>query len=126
MCLTWAAFDESRGSLALTEGWSRRWRATWRRSGASVIWPVRDLASVPAAEYRPGGAIERLHTGMGRPGWRSTVRAGLLDLTPGSVVVLDGEQWLVAGFEPQYGHVTLRRDEETVLTTVRALLRGHV
>ncbi len=54
------------------------------------------------------------------------MRAGLLDLTPGSVVVLDGEQWLVAGFEPQYGHVTLRRDEETVLTTVRALLRGHV
>ncbi len=53
MCLTWAAFDESRGSLALTEGWSRRWRATWRRSGASVIWPVRDLASVPAAEYEP-------------------------------------------------------------------------
>lgn len=51
---------------------------------------------------------------------------GLLDLAPGAVVDVDGAQWLVAGFEPQYGHVTLRRDDETMLTTVRALLRGRV
>src|SRR5688572_24981264 len=51
--------------------------------------------------------------------------AGMLDLSPGAVVVADGVEWLVESFAPQYGHVQLRRvDGTTMQTTVRALLTG--
>jgi hypothetical protein len=53
-------------------------------------------------------------------------RVGILDLSPGAVVVADGLEWLVESFAPQYGHVSLHRgDGMTMQTTVRALLSGH-
>ncbi len=53
-------------------------------------------------------------------------RIGVLDLSSGAVVVVDGVEWLVESFAPQYGHVSLRRgDGTTMRTTVRALLTGQ-
>ncbi|GIE93915.1 DDE-type integrase/transposase/recombinase [Paractinoplanes rishiriensis] len=50
---------------------------------------------------------------------------GMLDLSPGAVVVVDGVEWLVESFAPQYGHIQLHRgDGTTMQTTVRALLTG--
>jgi hypothetical protein len=52
--------------------------------------------------------------------------AGVLSLSPGAAVVLDGVEWLVDSFEPQYGHVSLDRgDGQWIRTTVRALLAGQ-
>jgi hypothetical protein len=48
---------------------------------------------------------------------------GMLDLSPGAVVVVDGVEWLVESFAPQYGHIQLHPgDGATMQTTVRALL----
>jgi len=53
-------------------------------------------------------------------------RAGLLDLSPGAGVVLDGVEWAVESFQPQYGHVSLHSgDGKRMRTTVRALLGSH-
>jgi hypothetical protein len=50
---------------------------------------------------------------------------GMSDLSPGAVVVVDGVEWLVESFAPQYRHIQLRRgDGTTMQTTVRALLTG--
>jgi hypothetical protein len=48
--------------------------------------------------------------------------AALLDLSPGSGLLLDGVQWTVEAFVAPYGRVMLRRGEEQMPTTVRALV----
>lgn len=53
-------------------------------------------------------------------------RVGVLELSPRAVVVVDGADWLVESFAPQYGHVSLQRgDGATMRTTVRGLLTKH-
>jgi hypothetical protein len=53
LCLGYDGLRQSRGMLLLDEGWAKRWTATWRFSGALVVCPVRDLASMPTAGYEP-------------------------------------------------------------------------
>lgn len=53
LCLAYGDLDEPGRMLVLGEGWARRWTAAWRLSGAPVVCPVRDLASVPVAGCQP-------------------------------------------------------------------------
>lgn len=39
--------------LVLTEGWQRRWTATWRYAGDKVTWSVDDLAAVSRSGLGP-------------------------------------------------------------------------
>ncbi|MDY0814831.1 hypothetical protein [Kitasatospora purpeofusca] len=50
------AFTEDgcpRGQLVLHEPWPRRWSTTWQFDGGQVVWPVRDLGSVPVLSSQP-------------------------------------------------------------------------
>jgi hypothetical protein len=44
-----------RATLALGQGWSRRWTARWKFEGGAVVCPVRDLVGMsvqaPPARY---------------------------------------------------------------------------
>jgi hypothetical protein len=76
LCTQWADFDEARGSLALTDGWTGRWRAQWRASGAPVLCAVRDLASIPTSRCEP---VRRFSWRWGqwhRPGLQFMVSTG--------------------------------------------------
>jgi hypothetical protein len=53
LCLGYDGLRRSRRMLVLGEGWAKRWTATWRFSGAPVVCPVRDLASMPTAGCEP-------------------------------------------------------------------------
>ncbi|MFJ7277596.1 hypothetical protein [Kitasatospora sp. NPDC098663] len=47
--------DEAlRGRLVLGRSWTRRWSTAWLLGGGEVVWPVRDLGSVPVLDSRPG------------------------------------------------------------------------
>lgn len=76
LCLAWNGFDQSRGALLLNEGWVRRWRASWRLSGSTVVCPVRDLASAPTAGCEPVRRFSWRRGQRHRPGLQYMVSTG--------------------------------------------------
>ena len=50
-----------------------------------------------------------------------TGQAGLLELSPGSELLLGGREWTVSSVEPQYGRVLLRAGGEEQRRSIRWL-----
>jgi hypothetical protein len=76
LCLADGVRSESRRALALGEGWSRRWTATWKVPGAEVVSPVRDLASVSMAGCVPVRRFSWSTRQRHRPGLQYLVSTG--------------------------------------------------
>ncbi|NED19840.1 hypothetical protein G3I31_17295 [Streptomyces sp. SID9913] len=49
----YGSLDEARTRLVLRDRWASRWTAAWQIDGSEVIWPVRDLGSVPLLSSKP-------------------------------------------------------------------------
>jgi len=76
LCLACSGLSEAGEQLALGDGWSRRWTATWRFADGAVVCPVRDLASMRTAGSRP---VRRFSWRTGqrhRPGLQYLVSTG--------------------------------------------------
>ncbi|MFD4242969.1 TnsA-like heteromeric transposase endonuclease subunit [Streptomyces sp. NPDC058525] len=70
------AGDVVRARLSQEGSWPRRWSAAWRVGGDEVVWPVRDMASVPLAGTGP---VRRFSWRAGqrhRPGLQFLVSTG--------------------------------------------------
>lgn len=65
-------------ALDLTNGWARRWTATWKIAGTEVICPVQDMAALPARGCRPVRAFSWRTAQRHRPGLASMVSTGRL------------------------------------------------
>src|SRR5262249_7848611 len=76
LCLTDGVRSESRRALAVGEGWSRRWAATWKVPGGEVVSPVRDLASVSMAGCVPVRRFSWSTRQRHRPGLQYLVSTG--------------------------------------------------
>lgn len=62
--------------LALDESWTRRWATTWLLDGGQVVWPVRDLGSVPVLDSKPVRGFTRRARQRHRPGLEFMVSTG--------------------------------------------------
>jgi hypothetical protein len=76
LCLADGVRSESRRALALGEGWSRRWTATWKVPGGEVVSPVRDLASMPTDGCVPVRRFSWSTRQRHRPGLQYLVSTG--------------------------------------------------
>ncbi|GIE93916.1 TnsA-like heteromeric transposase endonuclease subunit [Paractinoplanes rishiriensis] len=76
LCTQWVGFDRARGSLVLADGWTGRWRAQWRASGAPVLCAVRDLASMPISRCEPVRRFSWRRGQRHRPGLQFMVSTG--------------------------------------------------
>ncbi|MEU4347644.1 TnsA-like heteromeric transposase endonuclease subunit [Streptomyces sp. NPDC023838] len=70
--------DAVRERLVQGEGGRRRWSSTWRFADAEVVWPVRDLASVPVLESEPVRRSTWRARQRHRPGLQFMVSTGRL------------------------------------------------
>ncbi|MET9399230.1 TnsA-like heteromeric transposase endonuclease subunit [Kitasatospora sp. NPDC002965] len=65
-----------RHQLALDEGWPRRWVTTWLFDGDQVVWPVRNIESVPVLATQPMRRFTWRARQMHRPGLEFMVSTG--------------------------------------------------
>ncbi|MFI9617048.1 TnsA-like heteromeric transposase endonuclease subunit [Streptomyces sp. NPDC052023] len=70
--------DVVRERLVMGEGWPRRWSSTWRFAGGDVVWPVRELASVPVLGSEPVRRFTWRARQRHRPGLQFMVSTGRL------------------------------------------------
>ncbi|MFE7815012.1 TnsA-like heteromeric transposase endonuclease subunit [Streptomyces sp. NPDC057433] len=49
----YGSLDEPRRRLVMRDTWASRWTAAWQVNGSKVVWPVRDLSSVPVLSSKP-------------------------------------------------------------------------
>ncbi|WP_441247773.1 TnsA-like heteromeric transposase endonuclease subunit [Kitasatospora sp. McL0602] len=68
--------DDHRARLLLGEDWPRRWATTWLFDGSSVVWPVRDLGSVPVLDSQPCRRFTWRARQRHRPGLEFMVSTG--------------------------------------------------
>ncbi|MEV7770125.1 TnsA-like heteromeric transposase endonuclease subunit [Kitasatospora sp. NPDC086791] len=73
-----ASVDAHRARLALGENWTRRWTASWQLNSSQVVWPVRDLASVPVLDSQPVRRFTWRARQLHRPGLEFMVSTGRL------------------------------------------------
>ncbi len=74
-----STFDPSRdhhARLVLGEGWTRQWVTTWQLDGGQVVWPVRELKSVPVLESRPVRGFTWRARQLHRPGLEFMISTG--------------------------------------------------
>ncbi|WP_047121414.1 TnsA-like heteromeric transposase endonuclease subunit [Streptomyces leeuwenhoekii] len=45
--------DAARTRLVMRDDWASRWSVAWQINGSKVVWPVRDLSSVPLMSSQP-------------------------------------------------------------------------
>jgi hypothetical protein len=62
--------------LVLGEGWPRRWTSSWKVGGAKVVWPVRDLESVPIRSTEPVRGFSWSTKQGHRPGLQFMISTG--------------------------------------------------
>ncbi|MPY59838.1 TnsA-like heteromeric transposase endonuclease subunit [Streptomyces spongiae] len=72
----YAIADKVRDQLVRGEGWPRRWMTAWRFGGDEVVWPVRDLASVPLLGSEPVRRFTWRPRQRHRPGLQFMVSTG--------------------------------------------------
>jgi hypothetical protein len=65
-----------RSLLALDGTWTRRWTTTWLIDGGKVVWPVRDLVSVPLLSSQPVRRFTWRARQRHRPGLECMVSTG--------------------------------------------------
>ncbi|MEV7930465.1 TnsA-like heteromeric transposase endonuclease subunit [Kitasatospora sp. NPDC088779] len=65
-----------RRDLVLDGSWPRRWSTTWTVGGGQVVWPVRDLGSVPVLDSRPVRRFTWRARQRHRPGLEFMVSTG--------------------------------------------------
>ncbi|MER5835115.1 hypothetical protein ABT116_30850 [Streptomyces sp. NPDC002130] len=70
--------DAVRERLVQGDGRPRRWSSTWRFSSGDVVWPVRDLASVPVLGSEPVRRFTWRARQRHRPGLQFMVSTGRL------------------------------------------------
>ncbi|MFF2544801.1 TnsA-like heteromeric transposase endonuclease subunit [Kitasatospora sp. NPDC058063] len=68
--------DVFRRDLVLDESWPRRWSTIWLFDGGHVVWPVRDLESVPVLESQPVRRFTWRAQQQHRPGLEFMVSTG--------------------------------------------------
>ncbi|MFD8703048.1 TnsA-like heteromeric transposase endonuclease subunit [Kitasatospora sp. NPDC059648] len=68
--------DAFRQRLVLHGDWPRRWATTWMFDGGQVVWPVRDLGSVPVLDSRPVRRFTWRPRQRHRPGLEPLVSTG--------------------------------------------------
>lgn len=76
LCVPFGDMDRDRHLLATADGWTKRWAATWRFSGAAVVCPVRDLASMPVGGSQPVRRFSWSTRQRHRPGLQYLVSTG--------------------------------------------------
>ncbi|MFJ9692304.1 TnsA-like heteromeric transposase endonuclease subunit [Kitasatospora sp. NPDC101183] len=65
-----------RQNLVLDPSWPRRWPTTWLIDGSQVVWPVRDLESVPVLDSQPVRRFTWRARQRNRPGLEPMVSTG--------------------------------------------------
>ncbi|MBB5778700.1 TnsA-like heteromeric transposase endonuclease subunit [Nonomuraea jabiensis] len=70
------ALGDGRESLALGEGWPRRWTTHWRFEGGPVVCPIRDLATMPIQGAQPVRRFSWRTSQSHRPGLQFMVSTG--------------------------------------------------
>ena len=66
----------SRGALVLGPEWARRWSTRWKFDGGPVVYPVRDLASLPVRGAQPVRRFSWRTSQFHRPGLQYMVSTG--------------------------------------------------
>lgn len=74
--LPYASLDEARTRLVMRDDWASRWTAAWQINGSEVVWPVRDLGSVPVLSSRPVRGFTWRTKQKHRPGLEFLVSTG--------------------------------------------------
>lgn len=65
-----------RGALVLGPEWARRWSTRWKFDGGPVVYPVRDLASLPVRGAQPVRRFSWRTSQFHRPGLQYMVSTG--------------------------------------------------
>ncbi|GAP50248.1 TnsA-like heteromeric transposase endonuclease subunit [Streptomyces azureus] len=72
----YAGLDEARTRLVMRDSWASRWTAAWQINGSEVVWPVRDLGSVPVLSSKPVRGFTWRTKQRHRPGLEFLVSTG--------------------------------------------------
>ncbi|MFE1734485.1 hypothetical protein [Streptomyces bacillaris] len=68
--------DGARTRLVMRDNWASRWTAAWQINRSEVIWPVRDLGSVPVLSSKPVRGFTWRTKQRHRPGLEFLVSTG--------------------------------------------------
>ncbi|MGC5410383.1 hypothetical protein ACPXCX_42715, partial [Streptomyces sp. DT225] len=68
--------SEARTRLVMRDNWASRWTAAWQINGSEVVWPVRDLGSVPVLSSTPVRGFTWRTKQQHRPGLEFLVSTG--------------------------------------------------
>lgn len=74
--LPFGSLDEARTRLVMRDNWVSRWTAAWQINGSEVVWPVRDLGSVPVLSSTPARGFTWRTKQQHRPGLEFLVSTG--------------------------------------------------
>ncbi|MCX4502198.1 TnsA-like heteromeric transposase endonuclease subunit [Streptomyces anulatus] len=72
----YGGLDEARTGLVMRDDWASRWTTAWQVNGSKVLWPVRDLGSVPVLSSKPVRGFTWRTKQRHRPGLEFLVSTG--------------------------------------------------
>ncbi|MDT0492794.1 TnsA-like heteromeric transposase endonuclease subunit [Streptomyces griseus] len=72
----YGGLNEARRRLVMRDNWASRWTAAWQMNGSEVVWPVRDLGSVPVLSSTPVRGFTWRTKQQHRPGLEFLVSTG--------------------------------------------------
>lgn len=76
LVVPYAGLDVARTRLVMRDNWASRWTVAWEINGSEVIWPVRDLGSVPVLSSKPVRGFTWRAKQKHRPGLEFLVSTG--------------------------------------------------